>query len=167
MVRETQMNDGSHGNGAGPRPERVAARSFRELLGDVMTLGELQVQLFRIDWEQCKARAVVPLVTLAIGAVLLLSCVPVALVCLALFIDELTRLTPAASFLVAVGIGLILGGLLALGSAWYLRNSFAMFKRSQSELDQNYRWVKSMLGRMSTAPFKSKEDDRYARQSSN
>jgi hypothetical protein len=164
MVRETQMNEGN-GKSTGPSPERVAARSFRELLGDVMTLGELQMQLFRIDWEQCKARAVVPLVTLAIGAVLLLSCVPVALVCLALFIEEFTRLTPAASFLVALGVGMILGGVLALGAAMYLRNSFAMFKRSQSELDQNYRWVKTMLGRAGTAPFRSQEDDRFARRS--
>lgn len=167
MVRETQMNDGTHnGNSGGPSPQRVAARSFRELLGDVMTLGELQMQLFRIDWEQCKARAVVPLVMLAIGTVLLLSCVPVALVCLALFINEMTRLTPAASFLVAVGVGMILGGLMALGSAMYLRNSFAMFKRSQNELDQNYRWVKTMLGRAGTAPFQSKESDRFTRHSS-
>jgi uncharacterized membrane protein YqjE len=161
MVREAQMN-GGNGNGEPPygtgadAPQRVVARNFRELVGDVMTLGELQWQLFRVDLEQMKAQAVVPIVVLAAGAVLLLSCVPIALVALAICLNEFTKLTPAAAFLIALAVGLVLGGLLCLFGAWRLRSSLGVMKRSQNELGQNYRWLKKMLGRLSSGPFRRK-----------
>jgi uncharacterized membrane protein YqjE len=158
MVREAQMNDR---HASGESPQRIVARNFRELLGDVLTLGELQWQLFRVDLEQCKASAVAPLAVLAAGGVLLLSCVPVALVTLAICLDQFTRLTAGPAFLVALGIGLVLGGLLCLGGAWYLRRGLAVMKRSQDEFGQNYRWLKKMLGRLGTEPFQRQPmDDR-------
>jgi hypothetical protein len=83
--------------------------------------------------------------------VLLLSCVPIALTCVALFIDELTDLTLAQSFLITLAIGLVLGGIVALVGAWMLKKSFDVLSRSKNELQQNVRWVKTMFKRLGTS----------------
>jgi hypothetical protein len=119
------------GNGsAAPSPTRGVAQNIAELLHDIVVLAELQWQLLRCDARQSLAQMITPAIVLACAAVLLLSCIPLALVCIALFLAEGTDLSYAQSFSITLAIGMVVGGIVALVSAWMLRRSFVVLRRS-------------------------------------
>lgn len=152
------------GNGAPRSPTRAVAHNLAELAHDAIELAELQVQLLRCDLRQCLASLVVPAVVLLGAAVVLLSCVPLALVCIALFLAEGTVLTLPQAFLLTLGGALVLGGIAALGAAWFLRRGFHVLQRSMTEFQQNVQWIKRMfqrLGNISARPRRTDLADRY------
>lgn len=152
MVDQAQVTT----NGPAESPPRAAARNFAELLHDVLTLADLQSQLAAVEAKDELKKTIVPTITMACGAVLALSCLPIALVCIALFIDELTQLSTAQSFLVTLGVGLILSVGLILGSIWYLRRNIGLLQRSRTELALNVRWVRNVLKRLGKSGMQAK-----------
>jgi hypothetical protein len=153
------------GNGsAAPSPTRGVAQNIAELLHDIVVLAELQWQLLRCDARQSLAQMITPAIVLACAAVLLLSCIPLALVCIALFLAEGTDLSYAQSFSITLAIGMVVGGIVALVSAWMLRRSFVVLRRSQIEFQQNLDWVKRMfkrLGNVASRPRQPQTFERY------
>ena len=131
-------------------PPRAVARNTAEFVHDVVTLVELQASLLKVDVQQCLARMIVPGVVLAIGAVLVLSCMPILLAGVALLMVELFGWSHAQGFFFALGCGLLIGGGAALWAVWRLKNSFADLKRSRDEFSQNVAWVKQVLKRLGT-----------------
>jgi hypothetical protein len=147
MVDQTKMSNGN-GNGAVAAAPRAVAHNTAEFVADAVTLAELQIQLLRCDWRDFVARLVWPSVFFAAAAVLLASCVPIALVCIALLIHETATLSPAASFAITLGVALVLGGLVAFVCALSIRKGLGVWKRSQGELAENVRWMKQMIQRL-------------------
>jgi hypothetical protein len=145
MVDQAQV---SGTNGSGESAPRMVARNFAEFLHDVMTLGELQLQLAKLDFKQCLGKLVVPAVAVLFGVILLLSCLPIALVCIAFAFNEFAELSLTVSFLLALAIGLVVGALVALAGAWYFRKGLGVLRRSQEEFMQNIRWIKTVLKRL-------------------
>ena len=143
MVDQANMN----GKGAASSPARGLVTNFYEFASDILTLVELQTKLFAEDARLGRKRFVAPAILLFCGAGLILSCLPIALVTIALLLMELAAWSPAQAFLATVGIGLLTGILLASGAAYFLRNSLGVFQRSLNECDANVRWVKNALRR--------------------
>jgi len=144
MVAETQMNST---NGS-PTPPQAVARNTGELLADAMTLAELQGKLLALDVQDDLRKFIAPLVMLVTGAVLGLSCLPVALVTIALGLVAGAGLEPWVAFLLTLLVGVTLAAGLVLGGVWYLRSELTFLARSRAEWQQNVRWFKGMVRRL-------------------
>jgi hypothetical protein len=123
------------------------AENVGDLTTDLLTLGELQAELLRIDLKEAADKSVAPGVVAVLGTGLVLGCCPVALLGLAWWLESATELTLAASALIVAGAALVVGcGLLYAAYRW-LRTSVATLGRSREEFRRNLRWVKSVLTR--------------------
>jgi hypothetical protein len=152
MVDQAQVTT----NGPSESPPRAAARNFAELLHDVLALAELQGQLVAVEARDEIKKTIGPTITMACGAVLVLSCLPLALVCAALFLDELTQLSMAQSFLVTLLVGVVVSVALILGSVWYLRRNISLLERSRTEWASNVRWVRGVLKRLAKSGMQAR-----------
>jgi uncharacterized membrane protein YqjE len=114
---------------------------------DVLTLAELQAQLFVADVQECGQRALVPGLVLVCGVALGLACFPIALAALALFVIQVFETSYATGFLIAVVGGAVLSALLCVIGWWQIRERVAVLGRSQQELARNLRWIKKVIQR--------------------
>ena len=144
MVQPTTINES---NGAPKAASKGLARDVGEFAHDVLTLVELQTQLFVADAQECGRRVLVPGLVLLGGLVLGLTCLPLALAALALLVVQLFEISYAAGFLIAVVVGAVLSALLCTIGFFQVRQSVAVLGRSQQELVRNLRWVKKVLER--------------------
>ena len=147
MVHQTTLNDQ---NGSPRSASQGLARDVGEFAYDVLTLAELQAQLFVADMQECGQRVRVPGLVLLSGIALGLACFPIALAALALVVVQVFETSYAAGFLIAVVVGAALSALLcAIG--WYqVRDRAAVLGRSQQALVRNLRWIKKVLERSRT-----------------
>jgi uncharacterized membrane protein YqjE len=148
MVDQAPLKDK---NGVRESPPRAAARNLSELMSDVMMLAELQGQLAMVEFRQELRKLVPSVAVLAGGIILAFCCLPLALVCIALMLDEWTQLSRPVAFLVTLGGAVLLALLLVLGSVWYMRSSIGLLDRSRAELSLNVKWIRNMLKRMGTS----------------
>ena len=140
----------SERNGSPQTAPKALARDVGEFAHDVLTLAELQAQLFVTDLQECSRRALVPGLVLLAGVALGLSCIPFALTALALLLIQVFETSYATGFLLATIVGAILSALLCV-SGWFLvRKRLAVLQRSQQELVRNLRWIKKVLERNRT-----------------
>jgi hypothetical protein len=123
------------------------AHNVAELVADAITLAELQLELFRCDWQTSLARIIWPAALLAAALLVLASCVPLALVCVTLVLVEVARFTPAQAAGITLGGSLVLGGAAALAGAVLLRKGLGVWQRSRTELAENVRWFKRVFHR--------------------
>jgi hypothetical protein len=124
------------------------ARNTGELLGDAMTLAELQGKLLLVDVQSDIKRLILPVALLVTGAVLALSCLPVAMVTIALGLVAGVELEPWLAFLITLGGALLVALTLILAGVWYFRHGLTFLSRSRAEWDQNIRWFKSLVRRL-------------------
>ncbi len=140
----------SERNGSPQASPKVLARDVGEFAHDVLTLAELQAQLFVTDLQECSRRMFVPGLALLCGTALGLACFPVALAALALLFIQVFETSYATGFLLATIVGAILSALLGV-SGWFLvRRPLTLLRRSQQELVRNLRWIKKVLERNRT-----------------
>jgi hypothetical protein len=129
-------------------PSRAFARNSAEFVHDVITLGELQLSLLKLDVSQVAARMVVPAAALLVGAVIVLSCMPILLAAVALGLVQWLDWTLPQAFFFAMGCGLIVGGAACMYGVFALRRSISVLERSRHELVQNVGWIKQVLKRL-------------------
>lgn len=134
-------------DGLPPSAPKGLAGDLREFAHDVVTLAELQAQLFVADVHECGQRVMIPALVLICGVVLALACFPLALVVLALFLVQVFETTYAVGFLIAVAVGAILSALLSVIGWMQIREHATLLRRSQEELRRNLRWIKKVLKR--------------------
>lgn len=137
-------------NGAKAPVEETAAhavaRNTGEFLHDLVTLGELQLQLLYIEGQEKLRSLLWPVMTLVAGVVVGVATLPVALIAIALTLTEVTTLSPAQSAGIAVGVGLLIAALfVAIGFSALKAPSGNAFERSGREWRQNLRWIKEAL----------------------
>jgi len=138
------------------------ARNTGELLADAMTLVELQGKLLALDVQDDLRKFIAPLVMLVAGAVFGLSCLPFALVTIALGLVAGAGLAPWLAFLLTLLVGVTLAAGLVLGGVWYLRNELTFLARSRAEWQQNVRWFKSMVRRLGSGSRRTTQPARQA-----
>jgi hypothetical protein len=151
MVGETTMN---RRNGSTPPPNGVA-KGMGELTHDIVSLAELQFELFRIDCREGRKRMLIPVALLLFAGIVAAGTAPVALICVAELLTQAAGLSRAAAFSIVALSGFIVA--LALGVVgWsYLRGVARVFERSREELTRNMTWIKHALKR--PAPIKSQQ----------
>jgi hypothetical protein len=118
----------------------------------MLTLVELQGQLFVVDFELGLRKLLLPGICLAVGGVLALCCVPLALAALGLAIAETTSLTYSQAFGCVLGGAVVVSSVLIVAAISYLRSGWRLLDRSRTELKRNLQWTKEMLQRLSRKP---------------
>jgi hypothetical protein len=132
-------------NGRDVSAPRAVARNLSELLRDMFTLADLQARLAYADTQRLMGDLVYPGALLLAGVVIALSCLPIALVAIAVGLDEATQLTLGQALGFTVAGGLVVGAGVALGAVLWIRRGLRPFERSLAECDLNMRWIKRLL----------------------
>jgi uncharacterized membrane protein YqjE len=151
MVDQTKMNRANgHGDSQSTlNSTRSAARNMAHLLHDAVTLGELQFRLFVVDCQQFRSKLTTPIIAIAIGLVLAVFCVPVALAGIALLFHDAAGLSRLASVWITFGLTLVVGAICIGCGVWWLQSAGNAFESSRVELTQNIERLKEMLRRSS------------------
>jgi len=152
MVGETTMN---RCNGSTQSPPKGVAKGIGELTHDIVSLAELQFELFTIDCREGLKRMLVPVAMLLVAGIVAVGTVPITLIFIAEFLTQAAGLSRAAAFSIVALSGFIVA--LAMGVVgWsYLRGVVRVFERSREELTRNMTWIKHALKR--PAPIKSQQ----------
>jgi hypothetical protein len=136
-------------NGRSELPPRAVARNTGEFLHDVTTLAELQGKLLLVECRDGLKKLVIPIVTLVVGVVIALGCVPIALAALAITLVQAAELSLAAAMWISLLIGVVLAAALAVGGYYWLRSGLSFLDRSYYEWQRNIAWAKDMMRRLS------------------
>jgi uncharacterized membrane protein YqjE len=165
MVDQTKM---SGSNGRGSRPStlsstRSAARNMARLLHDMVTLGQLQLRLFVLDCRQLRSKLGTAVIAVAVGLVLVLSCVPVALAGIVLLFRDVAGFSRLGAVWTTFALTVIVGAMCVGCGIWWLRTASNFFESSRVEFTQNIERFKEML-RRSSHPTEGARDteDTYA-----
>jgi hypothetical protein len=152
MVGETIMN---RRNGSTLSPPNEVAKGMGELTHDIVSLAELQFELFRIDCREGIKRMLIPVALLLVAGIVAVGTVPIALMLIAELLTQAAGLSRAAAFSIAALSGFIVA--LAMGVAGWscLRGVVGMFERSREELTRNMAWIRHVLKR--PAPIESQQ----------
>ena len=154
MVDQTQMTERSNGRGHAAHRStfsstRSAARNMAHLLHDAVTLAELQLRLLVLDCQQAGASLRAPTIAIGLGAILALSCVPVALVGIAILLMDVGGFTRVEAVWLTFAIALIVAAVSVSCGVWWLRSRTSLFESSRVEWVQNIERLKEMLRRTS------------------
>jgi hypothetical protein len=144
-------------------PESETVRqSVGHVVHDIITLVELQGQLFESDAREVGERIARPVIVFAAGTLLFVATVPVCLLTIAegLVASGVSR--AAAYALVAVTSMVAAAGMAAW--AWQrFRRMPSGFVRSYEELTYNWSWIKESLNKLACEPAQPREEFNYDR----
>ena len=152
MVGETIMN---RCNGSTPSPPNGVAKGMGELTHDIVSLAELQFELFRIDCREGLKRMLIPVALLLFAGIVAVGTVPIALMLIAELLAQAAGLSRAAAFSIAALSGFIVAVAMGVAGWFYLRGVVRVFERSREELTRNMTWIKHALKR--PAPIDSRQ----------
>ena len=141
-------------NGSTTGPPSGVAKDMGELTHDIVSLAELQFELFRNDCREGLKGLLIPVTLLLFAGIVAAGTVPVALILLAEFLAQVAGLSRAAAFSIAALGGFIVA--VALGFVGWSRihGISRVFQRSREELTCNINWIKHALKR--PAPIESR-----------
>jgi hypothetical protein len=132
-------------NGSPETASRAMARDVGEFADGVLTLAELQVQLFVADAKEYSRRALIPGLVLLCGMTLGIACLPIALAAFALWLIQVFEISYAAGFLIVAAAGMVFSLLLCVLGWFQVRKCWKVLQRSQRELVHNLGWIKKVL----------------------
>src|SRR5690349_19408405 len=126
-------------------PAKTIGRSVRHLTSDVLTLMELQAELFQVDIRELLQNFLRPLAAIVIAAIVLLATAPVALISVGYLLAAKTSLPLWGAMMASAGIGLALAAMAAGIGAWMIKRDRPAFHRFSGELKKNVDWLKETL----------------------
>ena len=126
-------------------PAKTMSRSVRHLTSDVLTLMELQAELFQVDVRELIQIVLRPLAAIVIAAIVLLATAPVALISVGYLLAAKTSLPLWGAMMTSAGIGLGLAAVAAAMGAWMIKRDRPAFYRFSQELKKNVDWLKETL----------------------
>jgi hypothetical protein len=118
-----------------------------ELAHDIVSLAELQLELFRVDCREGLRQIMIPVALLLCAGVVAAGTVPIAMILVADFLTQATDLSRAAAFSIAAMNGVIVALAIEVVGWPYLRGVVRVFERSREELASNVTWIKHALKR--------------------
>ena len=124
--------------------KRGVADSFGDVIGDVVTLADLQFDLLKLDSAESGRDVALPIAAIVIGLFTVAGTAPVLLLLISAALYEFTELSMTASIGIATGIGVVIGGLAAWLGLRGLKKALVHFKRSSEELRRNVEWLKNL-----------------------
>ena len=155
VAGETTMNPR---NGSAPAPPNGVAKDMGELTHDIVSLAELQFELFRNDCREGIKGLLMPVALLLFAGIVAAGTIPVALIFLAEVLAQVAGLSRAAAFSVAALGGAVVAA--AMGTVGWsrIRGAADVFARSGEELTRNMTWIKHVLKRPATTEGQSPAD---------
>lgn len=162
MVGETTMN--LHNESTPAQPNGVA-KDVGELTSDVMSLAQLQLELFTTDCRTGMRGLLTPVVLLLGAGLAALGTVPVVLLLLAELLVRVAGFSWLAALSTAALSGLVVAVALAIAGWSQVRGVGRVFQRSREELIRNLNWIKhSMHGPETPATQLPQEDGATAQE---
>jgi formate hydrogenlyase subunit 3/multisubunit Na+/H+ antiporter MnhD subunit len=155
MVGETTMN---RRNGSTQAPPNGVAKGMGELTHDIVSLAELQFELFRIDCREGLQRMLIPVALLLFAGIVAVGTVPVALIFIAEFLEQAAGLSRAAAYSIAAMGGFIVAAAMGVVGWSYMRVVVRVFERSREELTRNTAWIKHALKRPTPTESQQPQD---------
>ena len=134
-------------NGSSPASPNGVAKGMGELTHDIVSLAELQFELFRIDCREGLRRMLIPVALLLFAGIVAVGTVPVALIFIAEFLEQAAGLSRASAYSIAAMSGFIVAVATGVGGWSYMRGAVRVFERSREELTRNMTWIKHALKR--------------------
>lgn len=142
MVDETTMN---LQNESKPAPPSGVANDMAELTSDVMSLAQLQFELFTTDCRTGMRGLLTPVVLLLGAGIAAFGTVPVGLLLMVELLVQGAGLSRVAALSIAVLSGLLMAVVLGAVGWSVSRGVGRVFKRSREELIRNLAWIKHAL----------------------
>ncbi|QGQ22433.1 hypothetical protein F1728_06980 [Gimesia benthica] len=118
---------------------------FGDLIADMISLSELQLELLAVDSRDALRKSLYPLILLCLGLGLIVGAFPVMLFGFSWWLSEMTSLSLAGSCLTMALLSLAGAGLLFYLARKGLAHSLGHFKRTRDELRSNTQWIKKIL----------------------
>jgi hypothetical protein len=116
-----------------------------ELTHDIVSLAELQFELFRQDCREGLKGLLIPAALLLLAGIAAAGTLPVALIFVAELLAQAGGLSRAAAFSVAALGGFGVTAALAVVGWSRIRGMARVFERSREELTRNMTWIKHVL----------------------
>ena len=129
-----------------------------ELTHDMVSLAELQFELFRSDCREGMKGLLIPVALLLFAGIVAAGTVPLALIFLAELLAQDAGLSRAAAFSIAAVSGLIVAAALGVVGWSRIRGVATVFERSREELARNITWIKNSLKRPAPIEAESPEN---------
>lgn len=128
------------------RPGHVR-RQLGDLVHDALTLGELQIQLFKVDLRDARRGVVAALALIAIGGVLALGSIPVVLFAAAQGLVEGLAWPVAWAYLTVGAVAVAAAGTLVWVGVRQASDATGALHRSTAELGETVKWIKDSVRR--------------------
>ena len=125
-------------------PDGVA-KDMGELTHDIMSLVELQFELFRNDCRAGLKGLLIPVALLLAAGIAAVATVPIALIFVAELLAQVAGLSRAAAFSIAALSGFLMAVALGVLGWSQIRGVGRVFERSREELTRNMTWIKHAL----------------------
>jgi hypothetical protein len=139
----------------------VTSRNLADFAHDLTTIVELQARLFVTDVRQVARGFIVAAALLAVASIVFTAMVVVGLLGLAHWIAGMGNMSVAASHGLIASLAAA-ASVVLVAAAWFLgRHHASSLQRSQTELERNVAWIKSVCrarGSMKQSP--RGDDDR-------
>lgn len=120
-------------------------QGLASLASDLVSLAELQSELFIYDAKQCVRKVEAPLISLVASAILSLACLPLVIGSGAWLLADLMNWPADLTVFVASLLALLVGAVMGVLCFFRIRKAFNTFDQSMEEFSRNRRWVKDAL----------------------
>jgi hypothetical protein len=134
-------------NGLDPAAPNGVAKDMGELTHDVVSLVELQFELFRSDCRDGLKGLLLPIGLLLFAGLVTLGTVPLGLLLLAEILVQVAGLSRASALSIATFSGILTAAVLVIVGWFYLHRAERLFEHSREELTRNMTWIKRALKR--------------------
>ena len=134
-------------NASVQEPPDGVAKDVGELTHDIVSLAELQFELFRNDCREGMKGLLIPVALLLLAGIVAAGTVPVALIVIAEILTQTAGLSRAAAFSIAALGGFIVAVAMGVVGWSHIRGVGRVFERSREELARNMSWIKQSLKR--------------------
>ena len=148
MVTQAPVN----GSDASPSASEAVSRNLGDFVGDVMSLGEMQVQLFSLDVREACTKAITPALGAMAAILIAAGSVPIMLMSIAWCLVQRAGVPQDLAFL-ATFAGAAIISAIAAWLCWQRISAIApIIVRSSGEFSQNLRWIKHALKKRRRMP---------------
>ena len=145
-------------NGSSTAPPDGVAKDMGELTHDIVSLAELQFELFRNDCRKGLRGLLIPVALLLLAGIVAAGSVPVALIFIGEILAQTAGLSRAAAFSIAALGGFIAAAALGVAGWSHIRGIGRVFERSREELTRNMTWIKQVVKRPGPTEEQSPQD---------
>jgi hypothetical protein len=146
VVKEIAMSHStSQHNNISPSPIGGVLSSASDVALDIIEVGELQVQLARLDAKTASTRSITAFAFVIGGTMINVACLPLVAMALANILSDLLDWELWISQLVVGMLSTCIGVSLIIFGAYRLLYAISAFERSSTEFTHNVSWLKQLV----------------------